>query len=149
MSVNIGDGTIAQVTVSEYPKRIFEGAVARTSKAIDPRARTLRVEVDLANKDLALLPGMYVQVAFRLRPTSFVRVPASALLFRAGGPQVALIKGDGTMKFQDVTIGHDEGNYIEIASLSEGDRVALNISNQIADGDRVTVREEPRTAAAR
>jgi RND family efflux transporter MFP subunit len=148
VSVDVGDGTMAQVTASEYPKRIFEGKVTRTSKAIDPRARTLRVEVDLANKDLALLPGMYVQVAFHLRPTSFVQVPASALLFRASGPQVALIEGDGTVKFQDVTIGRDEGNFVEIASgLSEGDKVALNISNQIADGDRVTVREEPKTAA--
>ncbi len=148
VSVDVGEGTVAQITASEYPKRVFEGKVARTSKAIDPRARTLRVEVDLSNSDLALLPGMYVQVAFHLRPTSFVQVPASALLFRASGPQVALIDADGTVKFQDVVIGRDNGNFVELASgLSEGDRVALNISNQIANGDRVTVKEEPKTAA--
>jgi multidrug efflux pump subunit AcrA (membrane-fusion protein) len=117
----------------------------RTSKSIDPQARTLRVEVDLSNEDLALLPGMYVQVAFHLRPTSFAQVPASALLFRAGGPQVAITDGDGKVKFKDVTIGRDNGNFVEIASgLAEGDRVALNISNQIA---RVKVREEAKTLA--
>jgi multidrug efflux pump subunit AcrA (membrane-fusion protein) len=47
-----------------------------------------------------------------------------------------------------VTIGRDNGNFVEIASgLAEGDRVALNISNQIADGDRVKVREEAKTLA--
>ena len=52
------------------------------------------------------------------------------------------------MKFQDVTIGRDNGNFVEIASgLAEGDRVALNIGNQIADGDRVKVREEAKTLA--
>jgi multidrug efflux pump subunit AcrA (membrane-fusion protein) len=52
------------------------------------------------------------------------------------------------VKFQDVTIGRDNGNFVEIASgLAEGDRVALNISNQIADGDRVKVREEAKTLA--
>jgi RND family efflux transporter MFP subunit len=148
VSVDVGDGTVAEVTASEYPKRIFKGKVVRTSKSIDPHARTLRVEVDLPNEDLALLPGMYVQVAFSLRPTSFVRVPASALLFRAGGPQVAIIEGDGRVKFQDVTIGRDNGNFVEIASgLAEGDVVALNISNQIANGDRVTVSEEAKTLA--
>jgi hypothetical protein len=79
-----------------------------------------------------------------------VQVPASALMFRTSGAQVALISDKGTVKFQDVTIARDNGNFVEIASgLSAGDRVALNISNQIANGDRVTVKEEARTAEAR
>jgi RND family efflux transporter MFP subunit len=140
-------GTAAQITASEYPKRVFEGKVTRTSQSIDPRSRTLRIEVDLSNTDLALLPGMYVQVEFHLEPTSFVQVPASALLFRASGPQVALIDHNNTVQFQDVSIARDNGNFVEIASgLSQGDKVALNISNQIANGDRVTVREEDKTA---
>jgi RND family efflux transporter MFP subunit len=149
-SAEIGEGTRAQVTTSEYQNRTFEGMVTRTSKAINQLARTLRVEVDLANDDLALLPGMYVQVAFRLKPTSFMQVPASAMLFRGAGPHVAVIGADGTVKFQDVTVARDNGKFVEIASgLSAGDRVALNISNQIAEGDRVTVHEEARTAQAR
>jgi RND family efflux transporter MFP subunit len=147
-SGDVGVGTVVNITASEYPKRIFEGKVTRTSEAIDPRARTLRVEVDLQNKDLALLPGMYIQAEFHLKPTSFVQVPASALLFRPSGAQVALITDKGTVKFQDITIGRDNGNFVEIASgLSEGDRIALNISSQIADGERVTVNENNKTAA--
>jgi RND family efflux transporter MFP subunit len=148
VSNEVGVGTTVQVTAGELSNRVFEGAITRTSKSIDPRARTLRVEVDLPNDDLALLPGMYVQVAFHLNSTSFVQVPASALLFRASGAQVALIGDNGMVKFRDVTIARDNGNFVEIASgLAAGDRVALNISNQIADGSRVTVREEARTAA--
>jgi RND family efflux transporter MFP subunit len=144
----IGDGTVAQVTASELPGRTFEGKVTRTSRSIDRHARTLRVEVDLPNSDLALLPGMYVQVAFHLKPTSFVQVPASAMIFRTAGPQVAVIGDDGTVKFRDVTIARDNGKFVEIASgLTAGDRVALNISNQIANGDRVTVRQDAQTAA--
>jgi RND family efflux transporter MFP subunit len=145
----VGEGTPVQVTAKEYPNRKFEGKITATSKSIDLKARTLRVEVDLSNDDLALLPGMYVQAAFRLKTTSFVQVPASALIFRAAGPQVAVIDGNATVKFQDVTIARDNGNFVEISSgLSAGDQVALNISNQIANGDRVTVREDTKTAAA-
>jgi len=148
-SAEVKDGTPAQVMTSEYPNRPFDGKVTRTSKSIDPKARTLRVEVDLPNEDLALTPGMYVQVSFHLNSTGFVQVPASALLFRASGPQVALVS-DGAVKFRDVTIGRDNGNFVELASgVAPGDKVALNISNQIADGDRVTVRDDARTAAAR
>jgi RND family efflux transporter MFP subunit len=149
-SNEIRDGATARVTVSEHADKIFEGKVTRTSRAIDRRARTLRVEVDLPNKDFALLPGMYVQVAFHLKPTSFVQVPASALLFRTGGPQVALIQSNETVKFQDVTIARDNGNFVELASgLSRGDRVALNISSQIANGDKVAVKENAKTAEAK
>jgi RND family efflux transporter MFP subunit len=147
-SVDVGVGTVVRITASEYPKRVFEGKVTRTSEAIDPRARTLRVEVDLQNKDLALLPGMYIQAEFHLRSANFVQVPASAMLFRASGPQVAVITDKGTVKFQDITIGRDNGNFVEITSgLSVGDKVALNISSQIADGERVTVSENNKTAA--
>jgi RND family efflux transporter MFP subunit len=142
-SVQLGVGSSAQVTASEHPTRTFEGKVTRTSESIDPRARTLRVEVDLSNSDLALLPGMYVKVAFSLKPTTFLQVPASALLFRASGPQVAVITDDDKVKFKDVTIARDNGHLVEIASgLAEGDRVALNINNQIANGERVTIMEE-------
>ena len=116
--------------------------MTRTSESIDPRARTLRVEVDLSNRDLALIPGMYVKVAFSLKPTTFVQVPASALLFRASGPQVAVVTDDDTVKFRDVTIARDNGHLVEIASgLAGGDRVALNINNQIINGEKVTVTE--------
>ena len=141
-SVHLDVGTAAEITATDYPGRIFKGNITRTSRSIDPRARTLRVEVDLPNNDFVLIPGMYVTVAFHLKPTTFVQVPASALLFRAGGPQVAVIDKSDTVKFQDVSIARDNGSFVEIASgLAEGDRVALNISNQIADGQKVTIAE--------
>jgi RND family efflux transporter MFP subunit len=141
-SFHLDVGTAAEITAAAYPGRVFKGNVSRTSRSIDVHARTLRVEVDLPNKDFVLIPGMYVTVMFHLTPTTFVQVPASALLFRAGGPQVALIDKSDTVRFQDVSIARDNGNVVEIASgLADGDRVALNISNQIADGDKVTVAE--------
>jgi RND family efflux transporter MFP subunit len=146
-ATDVSVGTAVRVAASEYPNRVFEGVVARTSDSLDPRARTLRVEVDLDNKDHALLPGMYIQAEFQLKPGSAVQVPASALLFRTGGPQVAVVDAAGTVRFKRVTIGRDNGNFVEIASgVAEGDKVVLNISNQIADGDKVTVKDD-KTAA--
>ena len=139
VSAELAVGSTAQVLANEYPNRTFDGTISRTSQAIDPHARTMRVEVDLRNEGLALVPGMYVQVRFQLKPTKFLQVPASAMLFRASGPQVALIDHDQRVKFQDVSIARDNGKVVEIASgLSEGDLVAVNISNQIANGQKVT-----------
>ena len=64
------------------------------------------------------------------------------MIFRGSGPQVALVTKDNAIKFQDVRIGRDDGKFVEIGSgLDEGDRVALNISNRIVEGDKVSARE--------
>ncbi len=147
-SGDVGPGTVATITAAEYPNQLFEGKVTRTSESIDPHSRTLRVEVDLPNAGYKLLPGMYLKVEFSLKAKSRVQIPASALLFQTAGPQVAVIQPDSTVKFKDVRIGRDNGNTIEIASgLSEGDRVVLNINNQIPDGSKVTVRDNNKIAA--
>ena len=141
-------GTPAKVFTIGSPSQAFDGNVSRTSESIDPKARTLRVEVDLPNPHLSLVPGMYVQVEFNSKSRALVQIPAGALLFRSGGPQVAVVQPDSTIKFKDVQIGRDNGNTVEIESgLADGDRVALNINNQIEDGSTVIVKENNKVAA--
>ncbi len=147
-SGDVGVGVNAKVTAAELPGQVFEGKVTRTSELIDPQSRTLRIEVDLHNPEWKLLPGMYLKVEFNLKSRAHVQIPASALIFKTGGPQVAVVLPDSTVKFRDVQIGRDNGNSIEIASgLSEGDRVVLNINNQIPDGSKVTVKDNNKVAA--
>ena len=131
-------GTSARVKANDLPERTFEGKVARTNQAIDPASRTLKVEVDVDNPDLALLPGMYLQVSFDLIQKPLLQVPASALLFRAAGPQIAIVGDDGRIAFRDVVIAHDQGEMVELRSgVSPGQKVVLNLSSQVSDGDLV------------
>jgi RND family efflux transporter MFP subunit len=128
----------AAISSRDLPGRNFEGKIARTAKAVNPKSRTLRVEVDIPNHDHTLVPGMYMQVAFTIKGGEQIEVPAAALLFRSGGPQVAIISDDGVVSFKDVKIASDNGNEVVIGSgLEAGDKVALNLSSQIAAGDKV------------
>jgi RND family efflux transporter MFP subunit len=130
-----------QVETGSGVTRQYAGKVARTSEAINPQARTLRVEVDIANPKGEFVPGMYVQVGFALPSRGLVQVPAAALLFRASGPEVARVGSDGHLSFRPVTIGRDDGRVVEIASgVSAGERLALNVSSQISEGQLVRVR---------
>ena len=130
-----------QVETGSGVTRQYAGKVARTSEAINPQARTLRVEVDIANPKGEFVPGMYVQVGFALPSRGLVQVPAAALLFRASGPEVARVDSDGHLSFRPVTIGRDDGRVVEIASgVSAGERLALNVSSQINEGELVRVR---------
>jgi len=135
-------GVPVQIRAASLPNRTFSGKITRTAEAINPQARTLRVEIDIPNPDEALVPGMYVDVAFQLQTSDMVQVPAAALVFRASGPEVAVIDAAGHVSFRKVAIGRDDGNMVELASgVSPGEIVALNISSQIRNGEKVTVIE--------
>jgi RND family efflux transporter MFP subunit len=142
--------TPVTVQSDDGAQRSHSGTVSRTSRAINTRARTLRVEVDLDNKDGSLLPGSYVKVAFALPPRGLVQVPAAALLFRSTGPQVARVDPNSRIVFQNVTIARDDGNFVELGSgVTPGDRLALNLSSQINSGDLVKVSTAPQAASGR
>jgi RND family efflux transporter MFP subunit len=133
-------GVAAQISSSDSGGQIIAGTIARTSDAIDPQARTFRAEVDVPNPDRRLVPGLYVQVGFQLQNGGMSQVPAAALVFGANGPKVAVVSSDGTVRYRSVTIGRDDGDKVELSSgVSNGDRLVLNISNQIVDGEKVQV----------
>jgi RND family efflux transporter MFP subunit len=134
-----------QIETDAGVTRDVSGKVTRTSAALNAQARTLRVEVDIANPKDEFVPGMYVKVGFALPPRGVVRVPAAALLFRASGPQVAVVDPSGRISFRSVTIARDDGSEVELSAgagpgspgVAPGDRLALNVSSQIVPGELV------------
>ena len=92
-------GAPCKIQAGNIPDRRFNGKVTRTADAINPKTRTLRVEVDIPNPDHALVPGMYVNVDFQVPTEGLVQIPAAALVFRSGGPQVAVVDKDNKDNF--------------------------------------------------
>ncbi|CAB3749578.1 efflux RND transporter periplasmic adaptor subunit [Paraburkholderia humisilvae] len=134
-------GTPVYLTIQQYPGRHFDAKVARSADAIDPVSRTLRVEVDVDNRDGALLPGSYAQVHLQLDSANpALELPVSALLFRPNGVTVALAGPDNKVQLKTVTIGRDFGTYVEIAAgFSTTDRVINNPGDAIVTGEPVTI----------
>jgi len=133
-------GVPATISTGDISGHTIPGHITRTSDAIDPKARTFRAELDIPNPDRRLVPGLYVQVGFKLQDSGMSQVPAAALVFSAGGPKVAVVHSDGAVQFQPVTIGRDDGDKVELSSgVTDGDRLVLNISNQIVAGEKVKV----------
>lgn len=123
----------------------FGGTVVRTAGAIDPVSRTLLTEIRVPNPNLELVPGEFGEVTFHLHTSRPVLIiPASALLFRAQGTQVALVQADGRVRLQGIQLGRDLGNSVEVTSgLAADDAVIENPSDAITDGTLVSV-QQPR-----
>ncbi|MEA3182559.1 MAG: hypothetical protein QOI59_6082 [Gammaproteobacteria bacterium] len=131
-------GVPAQVIPSDASEGTIAGAITRTSNAIDPKARTFRAELDIANHDHKLVTGQYVQVAFVLHNRGSQQIPAAALVFRSGEPEVAQLTRDRSVHFHPVTIDRDDGDTVEVSSgVATGDRLVLNINSAIVEGQKV------------
>jgi RND family efflux transporter MFP subunit len=134
------DGAKPTVTLDEYPGQVFQGALVRSDGAINPASRTLLVEVDVGNSEGKLLPGAYAFVHFMLpgRAQS-VTVPANALLFRAEGLRVGVVR-NGKAELVPITVGRDYGDRLEVLSgLQPSDQIILNPSDSLVSGAPVRV----------
>src|SRR5262249_17369830 len=99
-------GQSADVALREQPDRVFKGTVTRTAGAIDSGSGTLLTEVDVPNRDEALLSGSYLTVHFKLhRPDPPLMIPGTAVLVGAQGVRVAVIGSDGTLHYKPIEIG--------------------------------------------
>jgi RND family efflux transporter MFP subunit len=137
---SIRNGDKAYLTQDSNPSVKIEGVIVRNANAIDHATRTLNVEVDVDNRDGALLPGAYVFVHFHVPGGSnTVTIPANALLFRSEGLRAAVVRNDH-VQLTPITIGHDYGSTLEVTSgLTESDEIVLDPSDSLTNGAPVRV----------
>jgi len=147
-SPEIRPGLHADLVLTEFPGRRFQGTVVRSSGAIDNTTRTLLTEVDVDNPARLLKPGGYVEVHLKLpSPVNTFTLPVNATIFKSAGLQVAIVKDGKTISLIPVTPGRDFGTEIEIVAGLKGDEwVVLNPSDSFSEGAVVRVAETPAPA---
>lgn len=144
-AIGIHDGLSARVTVPELPGRVFTGKVARSAVALQAASRSMLTEVDVPNPDGTLRPGLFVDVAFAIpRQAPGVVVPDEALVFNAGGLQVATVEADGTVKFRKASVYRDFGTSAELREgLQGGETLVLSPPAELVDGSKVQIDNPP------
>jgi membrane fusion protein, multidrug efflux system len=137
----IRPGMTVSFTVPQYPSRIFQASLVANSGAVASATGTVLVQFGLDNKDGALQPGAYAEVKFPLPPgANGIRVPATALLFRDEGMQVATVDASGHVKLKTIAIARDMGATVDVGSgIAPGDRIIDNPADGLRDGDEVRV----------
>jgi membrane fusion protein, multidrug efflux system len=131
-------GDAATILDQTHPGTKVEGRVTRTSGEIDPKTRTLLVEVDVDNPHNRILAGSFVQVELKVTTPRYVEVPSDALIVRAGQTVVAVITPENTVKFTQVVVADQTGESARLLNgLEEGERVARNLGERVAEGAKV------------
>ena len=137
-------GTMARLTLSEFPGQFFAGKLVRTARAIDPNSRTLLAEIDVDNRNGKLMPGAYTEVHMNVHDgIASMIVPVSALIFRSQGLQVAtVVKGANgdQAKLVKVTLGQDDGSTVQVVSgLTADSQVIQDPPDSLIEGEPVHV----------
>src|SRR5262249_24331895 len=129
-------GEQADLTLNELPGRVFPATVVRTAGAMDAQSRTLLTELEVDNSRGEILAGSFAQVRFRDAVEAIpLPVPANALIFRAEGPQLAVVGSNAVVEIRRVTLGRDFGSSLEILEgLGANERVVLNPVDSLASG---------------
>ena len=139
-SQGIKVGMTADLNLTEFPGRKFQGKLVRTAEAINLTTRTLLIEIEVDNPTGTLLSGSYAEVHLKIPgQASTLLLPVNALLFRSEGLRAGVVK-DGKVVLTAVTPGHDFGNQIEVVSgLKPDDQVIINPPDSIVSGQQVQI----------
>jgi len=142
--------TPAKVSLTERPDVVLEGRVARVAGQLDEKTRMLLAEIDLDNKESKIIPGSLVEVTLSLKTLPGIAVPSEALVLRGGKTTVPLVGSDNRVTYSEVNVIDNDGKLAKLdGGVSEGQTVALNLGNSVADHALVRPVMEEKPAGAK
>jgi RND family efflux transporter MFP subunit len=123
--------------------RTFDGAVSRFGGDVQTATRTMDVEIDVANANGLILPGMYADAALTLeRRSGSLAVPVQALSARDGKKFVMIVNAERAIEEREIVTGIETAERIEVLrGLSSEDQVVVGNRSQLRPGQKV----EPRS----
>lgn len=132
------------LTADALPGKTFTGRIARIYPTIDAATHTFTAEVNVANSDRLLRPGMYARVTVNFGSNHSIVVPDDCVVKQQGSGvrSVFVLQNDNTVKEVVVTLGRHFGTEYEILSgVAEGDNVVVKGQASLKNGSKVNVQK--------
>jgi RND family efflux transporter MFP subunit len=142
---NIHPGLTAELRLPQYPGEVFTAKATTTSRSVNTSSRTLLLELQADNPDGLLQPGTYVESQLNLpSDPNTVLIPASAILFRQHGLEVAVVGNDDKVTLKKISLGRNLGVQAEVTGgLALSDRVVGSPTDSLGSGDIVRIAGRP------
>ncbi|MBB6244526.1 efflux RND transporter periplasmic adaptor subunit [Rhodanobacter sp. MP1X3] len=138
-AASIKPGMTVNLSVLEHPGETYKATLIGSSGSVNQESGSLLAQFEAPNPHGELLPGDYAEVTLPVAVnTHLITVPATVLIFRAAGPQVAVLGADNRVQLRDIHIGMDLGDALEIDhGLQLGDRIIDHPPDSLSQGDKV------------
>jgi RND family efflux transporter MFP subunit len=123
--VHVGQG--AQMELSYYPGKMYNGRVAFVYPIVDPQTRTVKVRLDFPNPKFELKPGMFSDVSFKVNYGQQIVVPQDAVLDSGEKQTVFVALSEGHFAPREVKLGAKlDGTVIVLAGLNRGETIVTS-----------------------
>ena len=134
----VTSGMPVRLTVDPYRGEVFEGKVGRVVPSVDPRTRTMGVDVEIPNPARKLKPGMFARVELVVeRRTGALAIPIEALRLGEAAPTVMVVR-NGQVEFARLEVGVSDGAWLEVVrGLADTDQVILQGKDLVRPGQKV------------
>jgi len=132
-------GHKAEVVDASRPERRKSGEITRMTGELDPKSRTMLIEVHLDNPDEFFVPGSFVNLTLDVPLAPSIQIPAPALVLRNGRAVVPVFdKEKSTVQLRPVVVGGTDGARVTVAEgLKAGESILLNLPDEVTDGGKV------------
>lgn len=131
-------GSESEVKILSEIADVVKGIVMELNPRVDERSKLVRVVAKL-QKNQDLLPGMSVQITFKVPYNKNIIVPKEAVVIRSG-KHVVFTAESGLAKWNYVTVGRENGKEIEILEgLKENQLVIITNNLQLAHDAQIKV----------
>lgn len=134
-------GARVPFTVPAYPGETFHGTVSRISYSLDEKTRSMAVEMDVANPNRRLAPGMYPEVQWPVRSSRLtLLVPPTAIVTTTERTFV-IRSNNGVAEWVNVSRGPAVGDLVEVhGPLASGDIILRRGTDEIRAGARLNTK---------
>jgi hypothetical protein len=115
----------------------MQAKVSRMTGELETRTRTMQIEINIDNTEGFLVAGSFANVTLHIPIKSYPQIPVSGLLVKGNDSFVAMVEND-TLRYKPIRIQTTDGNTVTVAEgIRQGDRVAINLPDEITDGAKV------------
>lgn len=141
-------GQQVSLTSDAYPDKTFVGKVTAVNSVISDNTRNINVQATVANPDLILYPGLFVNVQLHLpEQQQVMTVPQTAVDYSLYGDIVYVIQEgtkDGkpvtTVKQRMVKVGDSKDNKVQLLSgVKVGEKIVKDGQLKLSEGKEVII----------
>jgi RND family efflux transporter MFP subunit len=139
-------GQSASLSVESFPREAFAGTVKGIAPVMDPRTRSVAVQIDVPDPQGKLKPGMFTQLAIQVGQRAGALVVPKDAILRVGSPDasapvqsIVYSVSESRVHKQPVSLGATDGKNVEIVQgLQEGIDVVLNPRPDFLEGELIS-----------
>lgn len=141
-AVLINNNTTAQITFPELPNSSYSATVSRVAYSVDD-TKTMKVEIDLPNKDLKIRPGMYAKVDIQRSGHKEALSVSNEGLGNIKGQSFIYVVQNGKAKKVNVKTGIRDAGFTELldAAIKATDTIVVQGKELISDGAAVQTKQ--------